>query len=107
MYLSTDCLRPSDNYESAKVKWNPSDSKELIKDEDVMQMCGKFSYSIIIVILMYLADHNRPDIAYELNCSEIYIYGTRYYHKLELKRVGIYLKAIRDKGLMLNPSCYL
>eukprot|EP00956_Cyclotella_meneghiniana_P025235 scaffold52252_cov35-Cyclotella_meneghiniana.AAC.7 len=55
-------------------------------------------------LLLYLAGHTRPDIAYIVNCCARYMFNPRLSHENALKRIGRYLKATRDKGLILNPS---
>ena len=55
-------------------------------------------------MLLYLSGHTRPDIAYAVNCCARYMFNPRFSHEVALKRIGRYLKATRDKGLILNPS---
>ena len=55
-------------------------------------------------MLLYLSGHNCPDIAYAVNCCARYMFCPNYSHEPALKRIGRYLKAIQDRGLMLNPS---
>ncbi|KAL3804514.1 hypothetical protein HJC23_002553 [Cyclotella cryptica] len=65
---------------------------------------GDFSYSSVVGMLLYLAGHTRHDIAYAVNCSARSMFCPRRSHQLALKRIGRYLKATRDCGLVLNPS---
>ncbi len=55
-------------------------------------------------MLLYLSGHSRPDIAYAVNCCARYMFNPRLSHEKALKQIGRYLKATRDKGLVLNPS---
>ena len=52
----------------AKCKYTPSESRPLTKDPDGEQAIGTFSYSSVVGMLLYLAGHSRPDIAYAVNC---------------------------------------
>ena len=88
----------------AKVKWTPADGNPLVKDEDGEPPSGQFSYSSVVGMLLYLAGHTRPDIAYAVNCCARYMFNPKHSHELALKRIGRYLKATRQKGLILNPS---
>ena len=54
-------------------------------------------------MLLYLSGHTRPDIAYAVNCCARYMFAPRNIHEIAIKRIGRYLKATRDKGLILNP----
>ena len=58
----------------------------------------------MVGMLLYLARHTRPDIAYAVNSCARYMFNPRLSHEQALKRIGRYLKATRDKGLILNPS---
>jgi len=88
----------------ATNKWTPAEGKPLTKDEDGEPPQGSFSYSSVVGMLLYLAGHTRPDIAYAVNCCARYMFNPRLSHEQALKRIGRYLKATRDKGLILNPS---
>lgn len=88
----------------AKVKWTPADGNPLVKDEDGEPASGQFSYSSVVGMLLYLAGHTRPDIAYAVNCCARYMFNPKHIHELALKRIGRYLKATRRRGLILNPS---
>eukprot|EP00956_Cyclotella_meneghiniana_P032322 scaffold88264_cov32-Cyclotella_meneghiniana.AAC.1 len=88
----------------ATNKWTPAEGKPLTKDENGKPPQGSFSYSSVVGMLLYLAGHTRPDIAYAVNCCARYMFNPRLSHEQALKRIGRYLKATRDKGLILNPS---
>ena len=88
----------------ATNKWTPAEAKPLTRDVDGEPCQGSFSYSSVVGMLLYLAGHTRPDIAYAVNCCARYMFAPRLVHEQALKRIGRYLKATRDKGLILNPS---
>jgi hypothetical protein len=85
-------------------KFTPAEAKPLVKDTDGEPALGDFSYSSLVGMLLYLAGHTRPDIAYAVNCCARYMFCPKRSHELALKRIGRYLKATRDCGLVLNPS---
>ena len=85
-------------------KWTPSEAKPLVKDAEGEDASGSFSYSSVVGMLLYLSGHSRPDIAYAVNCCARYMFCPKHLHEMALKRLGRYLKATRDRGLVLNPS---
>ena len=88
----------------AKVKYTPADGTPLVKDEDGEPASGQFSYSSVVGMLLYLSGHTRPEITYAVNCCARYMFNPRLSHEKALKRIGRYLKATRDKGLIMRPS---
>jgi hypothetical protein len=82
----------------------PAKAKPLTPDEDGEGPQGSFSYASVVGMLLYLSGHSCPDIAYTVNCCACYMFNPRLSHKKALKRIGRYLKATRDKGLILNSS---
>jgi hypothetical protein len=87
----------------ATNKWTPAEAKPLTRDLDGEGPQGSFSYSSVVGMMLYLAGHSRPDIAYAVNCCARYMFSPRLSHEKALKRIGRYLKATRDKGLILKP----
>eukprot|EP00956_Cyclotella_meneghiniana_P015936 scaffold24808_cov102-Cyclotella_meneghiniana.AAC.1 len=51
----------------ATNKWTPAEGKPLTKNENGEPPQGSFSYSSVVGMLLYLAGHTRPDIAYAVN----------------------------------------
>ena len=74
-----------------------------MKDENGEPASGHFSYSSVVGMLLYLAGHSRPDIAYAVNCTARYMFCPRKRHEDALKRIGRYLKLTRERGLVLRP----
>ena len=85
-------------------KATPAESKPLVKDVDGENALQLFSYSSVVGMLLYLAGHTRPDIAYAVNCCARYMFNPKRSHEEALKRIGRYLKATRTRGLILNPT---
>ena len=88
----------------ANPKQTPATGVSLIRDEDGEPMDGDFNYASVVGMLLYLSGHSRPDIAYAVNCCARFMFSPRKRHEIAIKRIGRYLKATRDKGLILNPS---
>ncbi|KAL7487478.1 hypothetical protein ACHAW6_013080 [Cyclotella cf. meneghiniana] len=53
-------------------------------------------------MLLFLAQHTRLGIAYVSNCFARYMFCPKWSHELALKKIGQYLKAPHDRGLILN-----
>ena len=87
----------------SKNKYTPAEHKPLVRDEDGEPFSGDFSYASAVGMLLYLSGHTRPDIAYAVNYCARYMFAPRNIHEIAIKRIGRYLKATRDKGLILNP----
>ena len=85
-------------------KATPAEGRPLVKDENGLDAKREFNYASVVGILLYLAGHSRPDIAYAVNCSARYMFSAKRSHEEALKRIGRYLKATRDRGLIMNPS---
>ena len=85
-------------------KWTPAEATPLLKDAEGAPASGAFSYSSVVGMLLYLSGHTRPDIAYAVDCAARYMFNPKKSHEEHLKRIGRYLKATRDRGLIINPS---
>jgi hypothetical protein len=55
-------------------------------------------------MLLYLAGHSHPDIAFAVNQCARYTFQPTRKHVAALKRNGRYLKKTRNKGLILHPT---
>ena len=58
----------------AKSKYNPSESKTLVKDVDGSAQCVTFSYNSMVGMLLYHSGHTRPDIAYSVHFGARYLF---------------------------------
>ena len=86
----------------AKNKYTPSESSPLVKDAYGPAVCGRFGYSSVVGMLLYISGHNCPDIANAVNCCASYMFCPKHSHEISLKRIGRYLKATRNRGLILD-----
>ena len=81
-----------------------------MKDADGPAACGRFRYSSVVGMLLYLSGHTHQDIAYAVNCCARYMFCPKHSYETALKRIGRYLKATWNRGLILDPcaeSCKL
>ena len=92
---------------NATVKWTPCSSKPLIRDDDGEPARGDFNYASVVGMLMYLAGHTRPDIAYAVNCCARYMFNPRRSHEEAVKHICRYLKATRTRGMIFDPTTEL
>ena len=72
-------------------KWTPAEAKPLTRDEDCEPCQGSFSYASVVGMILYLAGHMRPDIAYAVNCCTRFMFALKLVHEVALKRIGRYL----------------
>ena len=75
-----------------------------MKDADGPDALRNYSYSSVFGMMLYLSGHSRPESAYAVNCCARYMFCPKKSHEDALKRIGRYLKATRDQGLVLNPT---
>ena len=90
--------------ESTNIRTEPADKKSLGKDEDGLARKEHWSYASVIGMLLYLASNSRPDIAFAVNQCARFNHCAKLCHEKAVKRIGRYLKATRDKGLILKPN---
>jgi hypothetical protein len=71
-------------------------------DGDPLQ--GLYSYPSVISMLLYLANHTRPDISFAVAQCARYNHSPKLQHEQALERIGQYLKGTMDEGLVLKPN---
>ena len=76
----------------------------LTKDLDVDPYHGSFTYASMVGMLLYLAGHSYPDIAYSVSQAARFTFSPKHSHEQALKLIGRYLLKMRDKGLVLTPT---
>ncbi len=97
-----EALGLDDGY--ARAKHTPAEIRPLVKDADGAPAVEGFSYASVVGMLLYLAGHTRPDIAYAVNCCARYMFCPKHSHELALKRIGRYLKGTATRGMVINPT---
>ncbi|EJK66248.1 hypothetical protein THAOC_12847, partial [Thalassiosira oceanica] len=76
----------------------------LTRDDEGEPALGDFNYASVVGMLMYLAGHTRPDIAYAVNCCARYMFNPKRSHEEAVKRIVRYLKATKDRGMIFDPT---
>ena len=89
---------------SVHGKATPADLKPLVKDADGEDAHGDFSYSSVVGMLLYVSGHSHPELSYSVNCAARYMFSPKRSHEIALKRIGRYLKTVRGRGMVLNPT---
>jgi hypothetical protein len=74
------------------------------KDEQGLPCEGSWKYASIIGMLMYLASNTRPDIAFAVHQCARFTHCPRRSHEQALKRIARYLKATRERGMLIAPT---
>jgi hypothetical protein len=94
------------NVGSFLLVWTPASPKKTLPshelDGDPPQ--GLYSYPSVISMLLYLANHTRPDISFAVAQCARYNHSPKLQHEQALEHIGQYLKGTMDKGLMLKPD---
>jgi len=85
--------------QNANAKYIPA-IEALGKSKDKALFNERFSYRSVIGMLMYLGNTTRPDISFAVNQCAQFSHDPRETNSTALKRIGCYLKATRDKGII-------
>jgi hypothetical protein len=92
------------NIDHLPPKRTPAKHGALGKDEGGEAAHGKYSYPSVIGMLRYLQGHSRSDTIVSTSQCARFIHCTKRSHEEALERIGQYLKATGDKGLILHPK---
>ena len=76
----------------------------LHKDKAGDPATGDFNYASVIGMIWYLYGHSRPELGFALSQASRFTHSPRRSHELALIRIGQYLKATSDKGMILRPA---
>jgi hypothetical protein len=90
--------------EAATTKKTPAGAGSLPKNEDGPPCNENFNYASVVGMLMYLAGHSRPDIAFAVHQCARYTHCPKLIHEQALKHIGRYLLGTRERGLIIEPS---
>jgi hypothetical protein len=86
------------------LKRNPAKNGVLGKDDGGEAAHGKYSYTGVIDMLRYLEGYIRSDTTFATSQCARFIHCTNRSRQEALERIGQYLKATGDKGLILHPN---
>ena len=90
--------------DNAKMRYEPAAATPLGKEEDGNSRKEQWSYASVIGMMLYLASNSRPDIAFAVNQCARFTHCANNQHEIALKRIGRYLKATRENGLIMKPK---
>ena len=90
--------------EDSHEKSTPSDVRALGKDEGGEPCSEPWSYASVVGMMMYLASNSRPDIAYAVHSCARFTHCPKRVHEKALKRIARYLKATRERGMIIQPT---
>ena len=89
--------------QDANVKKTPAEYKSILhKDKDGPDRKQDWNYRSAIGMLNYLAAITRPDILYAVHSAARFSSDTKLIHEQAVKRICRYLKATKDKGIILS-----
>ena len=98
--LSVLCL----NDDNTKIRQEPAAAVPLGKHEDGAPRKESWSYASVVGMMLYLAPNSRPDIAFAVNQCARFTHYANNQHEIAIKRIGRYLKATRNSGLLMKPT---
>ena len=79
-------------------------TKPLPMDKEGDPPNGNFNYASVVGMLQYLQAHSRPDLTMAVSQCARYVHSPKRSHEQALERIGRYLLATQDKGLIYSPS---
>ena len=88
----------------ANPKSTPAPKEALGRDLNGAPFDDSFNYASVVGMMLYLCNNSRPDIAFAVSQCARYTHHPTALHANYLKHIAKYLKATRDKGLILNPK---
>ncbi len=89
--------------DNSKAKDTPSVGI-LYPDRDGIPWQDSWNYPSVIGKLHYIPQNTRPDISFAIHQCARYSANPTALHELAVKRIGRYLLATKDKGLILHPT---
>ena len=91
--------------QSSNPKSTPAVTSTLLhKDTDGLDMLPEFHYRSVIGKLNFLEKSTRPDISVSVHQCTHFSESPKKSHAEVVKRIGQYLLATRDKGLVIHPN---
>jgi hypothetical protein len=90
--------------ENMKLQYEPASATPLGKHEDSAARKEHWSYASVIGMMLYLASNSRPDIAFVVHQCAQFTHCANSQHEIAVKRIGRYLKATKNQGLIMKPS---
>ena len=75
-----------------------------MKDQDKENRLQQWHYKSVIGMMMFLAGTTRPDISFAVHQCARFSQNPMRSHEEAVKRIGRYLKATADIGLVLKPN---
>jgi hypothetical protein len=94
------------NIDHLPPKRTPARHGALGKDENGEAAHGEYSYPSVIGMLGCLQGNSRSDTTFATSQCARFIHCTKSSHEEALERIGQYLKATGDKGLILHPKSH-
>ena len=94
------------NMENCNSKPTPAACDPLHADKDgpSRREAHLWGYSLAIGMLMYLAGHSRPELAYAVHAAARFSHNPKASHEEAVKRICRYLKGTLESGLILKPT---
>ena len=89
------------------TKATPCGQEALGSDLGGTAISGKFDYSSVVGMLMYLSSNSRPDIQYAVHQCARFNHFPKQSHEDAVCRICRYLQGTKEKGVRFKPSTSL
>ena len=99
-----DKILKATGMEDCNPTWTPATTTPLGQCKGSTKAKETWSYPSIVGMLLYLAMNSRPDIAYSVSQVCRFTHDPREPHVKAVKMIVRYLKATKDRGLILKPD---
>ena len=99
-----DKILKATGMEDCNPTWTPATTTPLGQCKGSTKAKEAWSYPSIVGMLLYLAMNSRPDIAYSVSQVCRFTHDPREPHVKAVKMIVRYLKATKDRGLILKPD---
>ena len=93
-----------DQENDINIKTTPAIKPLLYKDEDGLERKHSWNYRQAIDMLAYLQGTSRPDISMATHQTARVCIAPKLSHERAVHRIGRYLKAAKDKGMIFTPD---
>jgi len=90
--------------ESSNSSAVPTDSRPLGADIHGDPFGEEFNYRLTVGMLLYLTSNSHPELSFAVSQYARFVHSPTVNHGIALKKIGQYLLANRENGLIIKPT---